>query len=205
MAPHSVLLSLACEFVMAQGAGAVSEAANAIVQAVNQAVASSPAVVSAESLAELKHLHGLNTKAVDELKLVGEQLKGLHAVNTKMVESMARMERQLRVQTLLAAIQNCESNDFVYYQGQYHNDSKRSGQLVASILHSFIKDFGCFSPLNAVLEGDRGQGSGELPAAEQRFREHLQNQIHMLIGSKPRLEQNEDGRYVFYPPVNTHK
>jgi alanyl-tRNA synthetase len=128
----------------------------------------------------------LNTIAQDLRNLKQEMEQG----NNSMKKS----------QLLAAAIQNCQYNSFRYY---VEGVPKESLDLVRTILFTFQQDDGRYLPVNAALtiQYSRAHNSSneDLKAkmeSQKAFRDTLYNQIHELLGVKPRVDSN--GRDAIY-------
>ena len=83
---------------------------------------------------------------------------------------------------------------------------KNSSSLVLDILSSFRKGVRRYLPSAALIEGyqhDQDYGHGQdqkesFDKSSKEFREKIINQIHILIGTKPRIESENGKNYVIY-------
>jgi hypothetical protein len=69
---------------------------------------------------------------------------------------------------------------------------KKSADLVKSILHSFRKGQGYPLPRGVVGDWSRKSSKQEAKEKEAEFQSRLVEQIHDLIGMKPRITQDDD-------------
>jgi len=112
---------------------------------------------------------------------------------------VAAIGLQSKDQKLQWAISNAGMNAFMFYQKHeshyYRQDTTNSTDLVKTILLSFRKGCG----LNITNRSKKqwvGNNHGE--EGEKKFRDALSNQLHELLGHKPRISLENNVYAIYY-------
>jgi hypothetical protein len=138
------------------------------------------------------------TETVQSLKSMDSKLNALSTLNESISDlkeevnkSILNLKNELNIQPkdqkLQWAITNAEHNCF-QYSNYVYSPGVPSTSVVKQILFTFRRGFG------APIDGYR---IDHFDLGEKRFRDALSNQIHELLGHKPRIEL-EDGKHVIY-------
>lgn len=129
-----------------------------------------------------------------------------HIVNleTKLTSLEGSIVKESKLQALAFGIENAELQAFEYYEARenssyygYHN-RKKSSDLVRSILFGFRRNIGWYLPDGAMGEIDKSANKEKWEQSNKDFRDKLVTQIHSLLGTKPRVVKEKDGRYTIY-------
>jgi len=198
----------------------LAAAAAELLKAAQMDVDSASQQLLSSNLASLKESFDLNLNTLNQLitglkreldakiNTVNQNIASLKEELTKLNASITS---QTKLQRLEWAIQNADIGTFGY--NLYENKSsyptrKNSKDLVRQILLWFRRDRGYFfgdgsigdlnlgNYYNYVQEKERVDAENERMRAD--FRNALVEQIHALVGQKPRLEKKDGGRYCMY-------
>ena len=153
-----------------------------------------------DTIAELRHIHaGVNkankATADSSLAVVAsiKELAASSAANKASIEELkGAINQSSKIASLQWAFSNADLSKFEYYdsQGHYYNQVQ-SGVLVRSILSWFIRGAGLYITTTAYI----GQNDA---AGKTAFQTKLVSTIHSLVGKKPRIDVESDGRAVIY-------
>mmetsp|Transcript_3144 Transcript_3144/g.4187 ORF Transcript_3144/g.4187 Transcript_3144/m.4187 type:complete len:201 (-) Transcript_3144:63-665(-) len=188
----------------------IMKAAEALVQAASMEVDSVTQQKLSSNLDELKNSFDskLNTvsqsmKASGEnfdskINTVNQHLTSLNQNLTSLKSEMEEVKDLLAKQEKRQKLEHIISSGtgffcFDYYDGGI-NTRKSSNSLVKEILNNFALGFGYNLPPSAGTES----GYHSINKTNAAFRTKLVSQLEKLIGHKPRLVDNGDGKYAVY-------
>ena len=134
---------------------------------------------------ELRNIKSELTEQSEELRL---QRTSLEALKSEMANAFAKHSKDRKLEW---AISNCHLRTFKYYNSANHASPIESTSLVREILICFRQDVGI------VFEGGWMTKTRD-QKGESEFREKLQNQLHELLGHKPRLANGSEGWSIHY-------
>ena len=120
-------------------------------------------------------------------ELVASSAANSAATKASIEELTAAIVQSSKVASLQWAVSNADLAKFVYYE-----DRKlvQSGVVVRNILFLFMKDYSSYVPENSYI------GKIDDAAGKAAFTAKLLDAIFKLVGKKPRLEIEKDGKAV---------
>jgi hypothetical protein len=129
---------------------------------------------------------------------VDAKLNTLNQSISSLKEEMSSLKVAIDVQTkdqkLQWAITNADVNAFLYYDKETSpNREAYSTRLVRSILMSFRKGEGM-----CIKRSTCKNSSKRIEDMEKQFRDKLSQQIHDLLGHKPRITVVDQGYAIYY-------
>jgi len=134
-------------------------------------------------------------KAPSEKKLNNIHQK-LVEIDKRLQQMTSVMEQEAKLRKIEFALHNVHRKSFDYqtFLWDYGENCEDSGSLVTEILWSFLKDCGYYLPTNGMIP--RNDHNEE--QARKEFRQSIVFQLESLLGSKPRLSKEKDGRYAVW-------
>jgi hypothetical protein len=118
------------------------------------------------------------------------QNKLIEAVKNEISILNSRMSYQSKQRALEWALSNCSLNSFDYWNK--HGNPCRSSDIARDCLFSFRCGIGMYIS-NGYM--DKYSSSEE---SQKKFRERIQQQLHELLGTKPRLGIAKEGWAIYY-------
>ncbi|KAL7555452.1 hypothetical protein ACA910_020181 [Epithemia clementina (nom. ined.)] len=134
---------------------------------------------------------------IQDLSFVQKDLKDVTRVTMEQTAEMKSLLKESRIQFALQMVGHVQS--FVYYINSSRSPDKILGSsdgsfLIGSILWSFRNDQGYSLPNGfLIVQGQHGE-----ECDYQGFRNRLVTQLHQLLGSKPRLEEESNGTFSIW-------
>ena len=179
-------------------------AAEELIKAACSHVESTSLTIGKETVEGLKQLSvGSSSieKSVESLKtLMDSKLNTLNKSVLDLKEEVAGLGSAIAVQTknqkLQWAIDNSGLNSFHFFvKGTYQK--VESSSFVKTILLFFRQGLGQYITNRSMINYD-GYGNRNMEEGEKQFRDALSEQIHKLLGQKPRISVAADGYAIYY-------
>jgi hypothetical protein len=135
-------------------------------------------------------------KSMESLKqeIVKLNEKSVESLKQEIVKLNEEIAIQTKNQKLEWAISNTGVNSFEYYQKNGSYNSISSANFVKFVLLSFRRGVGHYITDRSMTRYDYGTNE----EGEKQFRDKLSNQIHELLGHKPRISLAKDGYVIYY-------
>ena len=151
----------------------------------------------AKTLAEIS---AMKKSADGKLNKINQRLNN---IDSKMAAIQKDINHQTKLQALAFAIENSEIYSFQYYQYQDDNTEgyavkAQSADLVRDVLLNFRRGYGYILPKGTMSSFPWGHTLEEQAKSNTKFHAALVARIHTLTGTKPRVEEEDDGSFVIY-------
>ena len=192
----------------------LKRAAEELVNAAIEETKTSSLATSQETLAELRHIHGIVDKLHHVFSLENDHSEKRHQAivnalpdNEPLLSEFSKLNKTLlhgfRMQRLQWGIDHVQHGSFNYKPdpSSYHSTAS-SKEIVSTILLNFMQGSGVFiCGFSLQTPVDYQQSAASKVASAAAFHRELIDQISKLIGETATVNQHADGRYAIALPT----
>jgi hypothetical protein len=179
----------------------LEEAAEALVRAAVSVSETASLAIGrdvAKKLDKLDKLEGVSEDIVSLKESSDAKLNMIHQDICNLKDEMAKVSQALKteakVQRIQFAIDHVEKRQNIEYS--HANNYKSIRELLTPVLWQFMQGFGYYLPDNAIFFN---VGETNTEVGYEAFRSKVVTELHALLGKKPRLNKEANGKYaVFY-------